>query len=135
ACALAFAREGAGVALVGRRPAPLESAAEKIRAAGGRALAVPCDVTVRAEIERALQAAEQHFGRLTCILNNAGALVANAENTSDDEWTRILEANLTSAFLVSRAALPALRRAGGGSIINMSSSSSGLVSMKARVAY
>jgi NAD(P)-dependent dehydrogenase (short-subunit alcohol dehydrogenase family) len=136
ACAVAFAREGAGVALAGRRPAPLESAAEEIHAAGGRALALPCDVTVRAEIERALAAAEQHFGRLTCIVNNAGALLAaSAEDTSEDDWQRILAANLTSAFLVSRAALPALRRAGGGSIINMSSSSSGLVSRKARVAY
>jgi NAD(P)-dependent dehydrogenase (short-subunit alcohol dehydrogenase family) len=136
ACAVAFAREGAGVALVGRRPAPLESAAEEIRAAGGSALSVPCDVTVRVEIERALAAAEQHFSGLTCIVNNAGALLAaSAENTSEADWERILAANLTSAFLVSRAALPALRRAGGGSIINMSSSSSGLVSRKERVAY
>jgi len=136
ACALAFAREGAGVALVGRRAAPLESVAEEVRAAGGRALAIVCDVTRRGEVESALRAAEREFGRLTCVVNNAGALLAaNAEGTSDEEWGRILEANLTSAFLVSRAALGALRRAGGGSIINMSSSSSGIVSMKQRVAY
>jgi len=61
--------------------------------------------------------------------------VATAECTSDEDWQRIIAANLTSAFLVSRAALPALRRAGGGTIINMSSSSSGMVSMKQRVAY
>lgn len=135
ACAVAFAREGAGVAIVGRRPAPLESAAEEIRAAGGRALAVPCDVTARAEVERALGAAEQYFGRLTCLVNNAGALlVASAENTSEEDWQRILAANLTSVFLVSRAALPALRRAGGGSIVNLASVL-GLVGMKARAAY
>jgi meso-butanediol dehydrogenase / (S,S)-butanediol dehydrogenase / diacetyl reductase len=135
ACAVAFSREGAGVALAGRRLAPLESAAEEICAAGGRALAVACDVTARTEVERALAAAEQHFGRLTCIVNNAGALlVASAENTSEEYWQRILAANLTSVFLVSRAALPALRRAGGGSIVNMASVL-GLVGMKARAAY
>jgi NAD(P)-dependent dehydrogenase (short-subunit alcohol dehydrogenase family) len=136
ACALEFARQGAGVSLAGRRREPLEAVAAEIEAAGGRAHVAPCDVTVRAEIERALAAAEQHFGGLTCILNNAGKLlVANAEGTSDDDWHAMIEANLTSTFLVSRAALPALRRAGGGSIINVSSSSSGIVSMKLRVAY
>jgi NAD(P)-dependent dehydrogenase (short-subunit alcohol dehydrogenase family) len=136
ACALEFARQGAAVALAGRRREPLEAARDEIQAAGGRAQVAPCDVTVRAEVERALAATEQNFGRLTCVVNNAGRLlVANAENTSDEEWQEVLDANLTSAFLVSRAALPALRRAGGGSIINISSSSSGLVSMKRRVAY
>ena len=135
ACGLAFAREGAGVALAGRRPAPLESAAEEIRAVGGRALALPCDVIVGAEIERALATAEQHFGRLTCIVNNAGALlVATAEGTTEEDWQRIVDANLKSVFLVSRAALPALRRAGGGAIVNVASVL-GLVGMKARAAY
>ena len=136
ACALEFARQGAAVSVAGRRREPLEAVAAEIAAGGGKAHVAPCDVTVREEVEQALAAAEKHFGRLTCIVNNAGRLlVANAEGTSDDEWLDILEANLTSAFFVSRAALPALRRAGGGSIINMSSSSSGIVSMKQRVAY
>jgi len=136
ACALEFAREGAGVALAGRRVEPLEAVAREVRAAGGEAHVTPCDATSRAQAEAALASAENHFGRLTTIVNNAGALLAaNAEGTSDDDWERIIDANLTSAFLVSRAALPALRRAGGGSIINMSSSSSGIVSMKQRVAY
>lgn len=136
ACALAFAREGAGVALAGRRPQPLEAVAREIRAAGGQAHTTTCDVTSHEKVEAALASTEKHFGKLTTIVNNAGALlVANAEGTSDEDWERIIDANLKSAFLVSRAALPALRRAGGGSIINMSSSSSGIVSMKQRVAY
>lgn len=136
ACAREFARQGAGVALAGRRREPLERVAEEIRGEGGNALVAPCDVTLRVEVERALAATELHFDRLNCIVNNAGALlVASAECTSDEDWHRIIAANLTSAFLVSRAALPALRRAGGGTIINMSSSSSGMVSMKQRVAY
>jgi len=136
ACALEFARQGAAVALAGRRSEPLEAVAGEVRALGGQAHVAPCDATACAEVERALKAAEQQFGRLTCIVNNAGRLlVANAENTSEEDWKGVLEANLTSAFLVSRAALPALRRACGGSIINISSSSSGIVSMKMRVAY
>ena len=136
ACALAFAREGAGVALAGRRVELLEGVAREVREAGGSAHVTTCDATDRAQVEAALASAEQHFGRLTTIVNNAGALLtANAENTSEDDWDRIIDANLKSAFLVSRAALGALRRAGGGSIINMSSASSGIVSMKLRVAY
>ena len=136
ACAVAFAREGAGVSLAGRRIEPLEAVAREVRMAGGQAHVTTCDVTSRAQVEAALASAEQHFGRLTTIVNNAGALlVANAEGTSDEDWDRIIDANLKSAFLVSRAALAALRRARGGSIINMSSSSSGIVSMKQRVAY
>ena len=136
ACAIVFAQEGAGVALAGRRIEPLESVAREVRAAGGRAHVTACDVTASAQVEAALASTEKHFGRLTTIVNNAGALlVANAEGTSEEDWERIIDANLKSAFLVSRAALPVLRRAGGGSIINMSSSSSGIVSMKQRVAY
>lgn len=136
ACALAFAREGAAVALAGRRIEPLEAVAAEIRSAGGQAHLTACDVTSRTQVEAALASSEKQFGRLTTLVNNAGALlVASAEGTSEEQWDHIIDANLKSAFLVSRAALPALRRAGGGSIINMSSSSSGIVSMKQRVAY
>lgn len=135
ACALAFAREGAGVALAGRRREPLDAAAEEIRKAEGKAMTSACNVTVREQVECALAAAEKHYGRLDCIVNNAGALlVATAEGTTEEDWQRIVDANLKSVFLVSRAALPALRRAGGGSIVNLASVL-GLVGMKARAAY
>jgi NAD(P)-dependent dehydrogenase (short-subunit alcohol dehydrogenase family) len=135
ACALAFAREGAAVIIVGRRSAPLASVAAEIVAAGGEALALECDVTDRAAVETAIAAAEKHFGRLDVIVNNAGTVVvATAENTSDDDWERVIATNLTGTFLVSRAALPALRRAGGGSIVNIGSAL-GLVARKDRAAY
>jgi NAD(P)-dependent dehydrogenase (short-subunit alcohol dehydrogenase family) len=135
ACALAFAREGAAVIIVGRRSASLASVAAEIVAAGGEALALECDVTDRAAVETAIAAAEKHFGRLDVIVNNAGTVVvATAENTSDDDWERVIATNLTGTFLVSRAALPALRRAGGGSIVNIGSAL-GLVARKDRAAY
>jgi NAD(P)-dependent dehydrogenase (short-subunit alcohol dehydrogenase family) len=139
ACALAFAREGARVAVVGRRKEPLDAVAAEIAAAaassGGKSLALSCDVTQRSSVEASLAAAEKHFGRLDTIVNNAGAVVvATVEHTSDAEWDRVLAANLTGTFFVSRAALAPLRRAGGGSIINIGSVL-GLVARRDRAAY
>ncbi len=138
ACALAFAREGARVAVAGRRKEPLDAVAAEISAGtagGGKSLALSCDVTQRSSVESALAAAEKHFGRLDTIVNNAGAVVvATVEHTSDAEWDRVLAANLTGAFFVSRAALAPLRRAGGGAIINIGSVL-GLVARKERAAY
>src|SRR5271156_2426521 len=138
ACALAFAREGAQVAVAGRRREPLDAVAAEIAAGtsgGGKSLAISCDVTQRSSVESALEQAEKHFGRLDTIVNNAGAVVvATVENTSDEDWDRVLTANLTGTFFVSRAALPPLRRSGGGSIVNIGSVL-GLVARKDRAAY
>jgi NAD(P)-dependent dehydrogenase (short-subunit alcohol dehydrogenase family) len=135
ACALMFAREGARVALAGRRREPLDAVAKEIAAAGGDAMALSCDVSQRASVEVAVAAIVKRFGRLDIVVNNAGALlVATVADTSDEDWNRMLAVNLTGTFLVSRAALPELRKAGGGSIINIGSVL-GLVGMKRRAAY
>src|ERR1700678_583114 len=138
ACALAFAREGAQVAVAGRGREPLDAVAAEIAAAaagGGKSIAISCDVTQRSLVESALAQAEKHFGRVDTIVNNAGAVVvATVEHTSDADWERVLAANLTGTFFVSRAALVPLRRAGGGSIINIGSVL-GLVGRKDRAAY
>lgn len=133
--ALQFAREGARVAVAGRRTEPLESAVQEIRAMGALGLAVQCDVTSPPSVENAIASAADHFGSLNVLVNNAGAVVvATAEHTTNDEWDRILAANLTSTFLVSRAALPYLRRSGGGAIVNIGSIL-GLVGRRQRAAY
>ena len=135
ACALAFAREGARLAIGGRRKDPLDKVAGEIAAAGGQSLSVGCDVTQRSSVEGALEQVEKNFGRLDTIVNNAGAVVvATVEHTSDEDWNRVLAANLTGTFFVSRAALAPLRRAGGGSIVNIGSVL-GLVARKDRAAY
>ncbi len=134
-CALAFAREGAKIAIAGRRSDPLASVAREIEAAGSEGAALGCDVTDPAAVENALQRTEHRFGRLNIVVNNAGAtIVATAENTSDEDWDRIIATNLTGTFMVSRAALPALKRAGGGAIVNIGSIL-GVVSRKDRAAY
>jgi meso-butanediol dehydrogenase / (S,S)-butanediol dehydrogenase / diacetyl reductase len=135
ACALAFAREGAQVVVAGRRKGPLDTVASEIEAAGGKALALTCDVTQTVAVVAALTQAERSFGRLDTIVNNAGAVVvATVEHTSDEDWQKVIAANLTGTFLVSRAALPALRRAGRGSIVNIGSVL-GLVARRERAAY
>jgi meso-butanediol dehydrogenase / (S,S)-butanediol dehydrogenase / diacetyl reductase len=135
ACAVQFAREGAAVALAGRRIGPLEEVARTISGAGGQAMAVVCDVTLRGPVERALEAAEARFGQINVVVNNAGAVVvADVGRTSDEDWDRIIATNLTGKFLVSRAALPVLRRSGGGSIVNIGSIL-GVVARKDRAAY
>ena len=122
AIALRFAREGARVAVGGRRRAPLESTADAIRQAGGEALAVVGDVTVEADAETMVRDTVERFGALDVLVNNAGAVFGRvtAEECAPDDFRRTLEANLMSVFLCSRAALPALRRR-RGSIINISS--------------
>jgi meso-butanediol dehydrogenase/(S,S)-butanediol dehydrogenase/diacetyl reductase len=135
ACAIQFAREGAAVALAGRRIGPLEDVAPPISGAGGQAMAVVCDVTQRAAVEQALAAVEARFGKINVVVNNAGAVVvADAGHTSDEDWDRIIATNLTGTFLVSRAALPVLRRSGGGSILNIGSIL-GVVARRDRAAY
>ena len=135
ACALLFAREGARVALVGRRAEPLSAVAAEIYNAGGEALAVACDVTKANDVERAIQNTVARFGRLDVVVNNAGTVVpGTAEETSEAHWDRMVNVNLKGTFLVSRAALGELRKQGGGSIINIGSVL-GLVGMKHRVAY
>jgi NAD(P)-dependent dehydrogenase (short-subunit alcohol dehydrogenase family) len=135
ACAVLFAREGAKVAVAGRRAEPLAAVATELSGAGNQAFAVTCDVTKSAEVERAVQSVVARFGRLDVVVNNAGAvLAATAEETSEADWDRLLGINLKGTFLVSRAVLPELRKVGGGVIINIGSVL-GLVGMKQRAAY
>jgi meso-butanediol dehydrogenase/(S,S)-butanediol dehydrogenase/diacetyl reductase len=122
AIALRFGVEGASVAVVGRREAPLRAVADVIRAAGGRAEAIAGDVARTPEVERVLAEVVARWGRLDVLVNNAGAMVArtSAADTSDEEWQQTLDANLTTVFRCSRAALPALERT-RGTIVNIAS--------------
>jgi NAD(P)-dependent dehydrogenase (short-subunit alcohol dehydrogenase family) len=119
ACALALAREGAKLALVGRRKELLESVAAEI---GPEALAVSCDVSQKAEIRRVLDQTFSHFGSIDVLLNNAGVLhIGTAEQISEEQWDETFNVNVRGVWLLSTAALPFMRRARGGSIINMAS--------------
>lgn len=123
AVALRLAEAGHAVSLAGRRAAPLEAAAAGIAASGGEALALAgFDVTDGAAIEAGVGRAVEAFGDIAVLVNCAGeAPSAPFEKTGADVWHRVLAINLTGTFLTTRAALPSIRRAGQGRIVNIAS--------------
>lgn len=135
AIALRFAGEGAGVALMGRRKEPLEKVAEEIAAAGGTALVIAGDASVARDADRAVREAAKHFGKLDVLVNNAGAVHAGTvEKTSEEQFSWLMDANVKTTFLLSRAVLPEFRRCGGGTIVNIGSFV-GLVGLPNRAVY
>jgi meso-butanediol dehydrogenase / (S,S)-butanediol dehydrogenase / diacetyl reductase len=119
ACALSLAREGARVALFGRRKDRLDAVCAEINAP---ALAVPGDVSESEDIHRILAQVEAHFGSINVLLNNAGVLhIGTAEQLTEAQWDQTFNVNVRGVWLLSKAVLPYMRKAGGGSIINMAS--------------
>lgn len=135
AIALAFAREGASVAVSGRRLEKLREAISEVQKAGGAGLAMECDVTRTAEVERAVKGTVERFGRVNVLVNNAGTLhVSTVEGISEEEWDRMMTVNVKGPFLMSRAVLPEFRKCGGGAIVNIGSVL-GLFAVKDRAGY
>jgi NAD(P)-dependent dehydrogenase (short-subunit alcohol dehydrogenase family) len=135
AIALAFAREGAKVAVAGRRVEKVREVAEEIKAQGGEGLAIACDVSRGSDAQAAVRQVTERFGLLNVLVNNAGVLnLQTIEGITEEEWDRLMSINLKGPFLMSRAALPAFRKAGGGAIVNVGSIL-GLVAMRDRAAY
>ncbi|QHW33341.1 SDR family oxidoreductase [Paenibacillus rhizovicinus] len=124
ATALAFAAEGAHVALIGRRPGKLEETAAAIRAAGeaGRVLVVQADVSSEQDVQHAVGWIAAELGAVDILVNNAALLEPGSVlELEAAEWTRQLATNLTGPFLMTRAVLPFMRRARYGRIINITS--------------
>ncbi len=117
-----FAREGARVVLGDVLDAEGKAVEGQIRAAGGQATYLHLDVTSETDWEAAVTTAERLHGKLDVLVNNAGiGGGSRIEQTTVDEWDRMMAVNAKGVFLGTRAAIPAMRRAGGGSIINISS--------------
>lgn len=121
-CALALGREGAAIVLGARTAERLAAIAEEIEAGGGRALAVPTDLADQAGCRRLVERAAEHFGRLDVVVNVAAAMGGSApiEQADWGDWRHAFEVNVLGTLEVSRAALPHLRAAGGGSIVQIS---------------
>jgi len=118
-----FALEGAQVVfgdILDEAGAQVEA---DIRAAGGEAVYVHLDVTSEADWRRAVQEAVSRFGKLNILVNNAGIVIPRVpiEERTGDEWDRVMAVNAKGVFLGTKHAIPAIRRAGGGSIVNISS--------------
>jgi NAD(P)-dependent dehydrogenase (short-subunit alcohol dehydrogenase family) len=124
-----FAREGARVVIGDVLEAEGAAVQAEISAKGGEAVFVRLDVTRESDWEQAVASTVQRFGKLDVLVNNAGiGGVGRVEETATEAWDRVMEVNAKGVFLGTRAAIPAMRRAGGGSIINISSQL-GLVGM------
>jgi len=123
AIALELARLGATAVLCGRTRGALESAAQAIAGAGGKAEVVPCDVTSLQSVESAAKQVESSFGRVDILVNNAGigGFGGPLHQLPPDAWDAILNTNLRGAFYMTRAFAPMMIRARSGHIINISS--------------
>jgi 3-oxoacyl-[acyl-carrier protein] reductase len=123
AIARALLAEGAKVAVTARNAGEVESVAKELeRAHAGRVLGRPSDVRREGDVAGLFDAVEAKWGGLDVLVNNAGiGFFKNVEEMSLEEWNSILETNLTGVFLCTRAAIPRMRRRGGGYIFNLSS--------------
>ena len=130
-----FAQEGAKVILADVTDQEGMAVAAEIAEAGGDALYVHLDVTNEDEWESAVQSAVASFGKLDILVNNAGIWRrGHVLETSSDQWDEIMDVNAKGVFLGTKAVIPEMRKAGGGSIINISSTA-GLVGSKTSAAY
>jgi NAD(P)-dependent dehydrogenase (short-subunit alcohol dehydrogenase family) len=122
ATSLAFAAEGASVAVVDLDGDAAEAVAAEIRAAGGSAIAVAADVSSEPEIERVVATAVSELGGVDVVFNNAGIIRrTTAVETSVDEWDRVFGVNVRAIFLMCKHVVPIMAAAGGGSIVNTGS--------------
>lgn len=124
ATCLLFAREGAKVVVVDLKKESAETTAKEIRDAGGDARAFAADVSKAKDAEGMVRFAEESYGRLNVVFNNAGIFHNDdnsVTNTAEEIWDLVIDVNLKGVFLGCQYAIPALQRAGGGSIINTAS--------------
>jgi 7-alpha-hydroxysteroid dehydrogenase len=134
--AVGFADAGADLVLAARTKSDLEDTAALVRDRGRRALVVPTDVMVTADLERLVDTSVENFGRLDVLVNNAGGSYPRAALDTDEEYFETaLRFNVTQSFLLTRLAVPRMvESAGGGAVVNISSRSSDMV-QQSFVAY
>ncbi|MFN8131208.1 MAG: SDR family NAD(P)-dependent oxidoreductase [Solirubrobacteraceae bacterium] len=122
ATALALAGAGAAVAVGARRADRLEGLVEKIQAAGGTAIALPCDVTEEVQAVAFVNDTHAQLGRLDILVNNAGLMLLGPVEGADlEEWRRMIAVNCLGLLYTTHAALPLMREGGGGHVVNVSS--------------
>src|SRR5438105_2267633 len=126
--ALALAEAGADVVCAARTQSEIDATAERVRALGRRALAFPCDVTDRSQLERLVEATTQELGRIDILVNNAGGwLPREAVRTSERSFEEAFHFNVTTAFLLTRFCVPTMAEGGEGAVVNISSRAGSMV--------
>ena len=126
AIAMAYAREGAQLALAARSLDELEETAQAAESLGAATCVIGVDITDRAAVDEMARRSLARFGRLDILVNNAGIVgpVGALEENDVESWIRTIQVNLVGTYLCCRAVIPALAAAGGGKIINLSGSGS-----------
>ncbi|HEX4143398.1 MAG TPA: SDR family oxidoreductase [Pirellulales bacterium] len=125
ATARLFAQEGARVALIGRRGEAGHGIVDEIRGAGGQALAIACDVASENDVRSSLDETVTAFGGLHVVVNNAGVVaVQRLDQSSEEDWDRVMAINVKSIFFSTKHSLPYFRRQRRGYIVNVGSVSS-----------
>ncbi len=122
ATARLFAREGARVAITGRRVELGEAVVAQINRSGGEAIFIPADVTRGEDCRRSIDETIAAYGRIDILFNNAGIVTQGTlEETSEDDWVRTFDVNVTGTYLMTKLVLPIMRGQGGGVIVNNAS--------------
>jgi len=123
AIALGYAQAGARVVVVARTPTELYAMAQEIEAGGGRALAIPTDISQAKDVELMVNQTLKTFGHIHILVNNAGVAgpMGLITQIDEDDWGQTLAINLKGAFLCCRAVVPSMIAARGGNIVNISS--------------
>jgi 2-deoxy-D-gluconate 3-dehydrogenase len=117
-----LADAGADIAVVGRNQAKSAAAVDDLAARGVRAIAVATDVTAKDAVDAMIARVRSELGRIDILVNNAGMSIRKPPHILEaDEWQQVIDTNLTSAFVCSKAAYPALKASGGGKVINIGS--------------
>jgi 2-dehydro-3-deoxy-D-gluconate 5-dehydrogenase len=117
-----LADAGADIAVVGRNEEKSKAAVADLSARGVRAIAVATDVTDKDAVAKMIARVSGELGRIDVLINNAGMSIRKPPHILEaDEWQQVIDTNLTSAFICSKAAYPALKAAGGGKVINIGS--------------
>jgi NAD(P)-dependent dehydrogenase (short-subunit alcohol dehydrogenase family) len=123
ATAVRMAQEGAAVAILDLLGGPAGDLADELAAQGHQACGWPLDVSREADVERVMGEIANRFGRIDILVNNAGVVGVNkpTDQLTEAEWDSVQAVNVKGVFFCTKHAIPHLRRAGGGSIINLSS--------------
>jgi NAD(P)-dependent dehydrogenase (short-subunit alcohol dehydrogenase family) len=120
AAAVAYARSGARVVAIDRQPDAARVTCDLIRAEGNDAIALAADVTVLADVQRAVEAALAHYGQVDILHNNVGITSQGGPvETSEETWDRVMTVNVKSMFLTCKCVLPLMEAQGSGAIVNI----------------
>jgi NAD(P)-dependent dehydrogenase (short-subunit alcohol dehydrogenase family) len=136
ACARMFAHQGGSIVLADLKEAAAKRVCGEIRSRGGQAVSIGADITREEDCDRIFQAAAEAYGGIDVLINAAGGgLPTDFFEIGTEEWNKIVQLNLTSVFLMSQRAAAALRKRGGGAIVNISSIAGRSVSTTAGCHY